>query len=109
MNTGVGYTLPFECLAAPWIDRDALVNAINAENIPGLRARPISYQPRYAAYTGQTVHGAHLMITDQRALGTDHIRLMIARGETAEAVLKTLAPRLEAFTEMRGKYLIYGY
>lgn len=146
VNTGVGYTLPFECLAAPWIDRDALVNAINAENIPGLRARPISYQPRYAAYTGQTVHGAHLMITDQRALrplsaqivlmeilqslypehnifdrpgaedtlfdralGTDHIRLMIARGETAEAVLKTLAPRLEAFTEMRGKYLIYGY
>lgn len=129
VNTGVGYTLPFECLAAPWIDRDALVNAINAENIPDLRARPISYQPRYAAYTGQTVHGAHLMITDQRALrpfsaqivlmeilqslypehnifdrpgaedtlfdralGTDHIRLMIARGENAEAVLQTLAP-----------------
>lgn len=144
VNTGVGYTLPFECLAAPWIDRDALVNAINAKNIPGLRARPISYRPRYAAYTDQTVHGAHLMITDSRAirplsaqiklmeilqslyperniftrpgakdtlfdkaLGTDHIRLMLARGATADEILATLQQRQEAFMQMREKYLIY--
>jgi uncharacterized protein YbbC (DUF1343 family) len=144
VNTGVGYTLPFECLAAPWIDRDRLVAAINARNIPGLRARPISFQPRYAAYTGQTVHGAHLMITDPRAirplsaqitlmeilqtlyperaifsrpgaentlfdkaLGTDHIRLMLAQGASAETILATLRPRQEAFRQMREKYLIY--
>jgi len=144
VSTGVGYTLPFECLTAPWIDRDKLVDAINARNIPGLRARPISYQPSYAAYAGQTVHGAHLMITDQRvirplsaqitlmeilqtlypernlftrpgaeeslfdkALGTNLIRLMIAQGASAEAILESLRPRQEAFRQMRDKYLIY--
>lgn len=146
VNTGVGYTLPFECLAAPWIDRDALVAAINAKNIPGLRARPISYQPRYAAYAGQTVHGAHLVITDARilrplsaqiklmvilqtlypertiftrpgaentlfdkALGTGHVRRMIAQGANAEEILETLRPRQEAFRQMREKYLIYKH
>lgn len=145
VSTGVGYTLPFECLAAPWIDREKLVAAINAKNIPGLRARPISYQPRYAAYTGKTVHGAHLMITDHqairplsaqialmevlqtlypernifarpgaenslfdKALGTDHIRFMIARGADAASILETLLPRQEQFRQMREKYLIYG-
>lgn len=144
VNTGVGYTLPFECLSAPWIDRDELVAVINAANIPGLRARPISYRPRYAAYAGQTVHGAHLIITDplalrplsaqitlmtilqalypsqgiftrqgventlfDKALGTDHIRIMIAQGAKADEILESLRPRQEEFQKMRQKYLIY--
>src|SRR5690606_27015444 len=44
ISIGVGYTLPFEVLAAPWIDRDKLCAALRAKNIPGLLVRPISFK-----------------------------------------------------------------
>ncbi|WP_084032144.1 exo-beta-N-acetylmuramidase NamZ family protein [Desulfonatronum lacustre] len=91
LNIGVGYTLPFECLAAPWMDRHKLVAAINARNIPGLRARPISYVPGYGGHAGQTVHGAHLVVTDPLAL-----RPMTAQ-ITLMTILQTLYPERKLF------------
>lgn len=92
VSTGVGYTLPFECLAAPWVERDELVAAINSENIPGLRARPISYRPRYAAYAGQTVHGAHLVVTDPAIIRPVSAQIALM------GILQALYPEREIFT-----------
>lgn len=92
LNTGVGYTLPFECLAAPWMDRNRLVTAINERKIPGLRARPISYQPGYGGHAGQTVHGAHLMITDPVLLRPMRAQI------TLMEILNTLYPERKLFT-----------
>jgi uncharacterized protein YbbC (DUF1343 family) len=91
INIGVGYTLPFECVAADWMDREELVTAINAAAIPGLRARPISYQPGYGSKAGQTVHGAHLMITDARKLRPLSAQITIM------TILQSLYPRRRLF------------
>ena len=101
ISIGVGYTLPFETIAAPWIDRDELVDAINRAEIEGLMARPITYQPRYAAYTGETVHGAHLIITDYYAIRpvTAQIKLM--------EILQDLYPEQNIFTSEEAKRSLF--
>ncbi len=68
VNIGVGYTLPFECIAAPWIDRDELVAALKEKNLPGVMFRPITFTPKYASYSGKTCHGVHLIISDYQKI-----------------------------------------
>ncbi len=68
-NTGIGYTLPFECFAASWIDADALAERMNALNLPGMQFRPINYKPFFALGVAvdqslQEVHGVQTYITD---------------------------------------------
>ncbi|MBP5260248.1 MAG: DUF1343 domain-containing protein [Paludibacteraceae bacterium] len=64
LSIGVGYTLPFQTVAAPWIDADSLAAKMNALQLAGIVFRPIHYKPYYALYAGQAVHGVELHITD---------------------------------------------
>ncbi len=64
VNIGVGYTTPFETIAAPWINADEFAAALNAKNLPGLLFRPMTYVPRYNNYTGEAINGVHITITD---------------------------------------------
>lgn len=41
MSIGVGYTIPFEMFAAPWIDAAAFSKRLNALKVPGVVFRPI--------------------------------------------------------------------
>lgn len=68
-NTGIGYTLPFECYAASWIDADALCERMNALHLPGMLFRPINFKPFFALSVAvdkslQEVHGVQTYITD---------------------------------------------
>lgn len=66
LHIGVGYTLPFGTLAAPWIaDADSLAMRLNAlPELCGFRFRPIHYRPFYG--TGKEVeqHGVQIVLTD---------------------------------------------
>ena len=64
VSTGIGYTLPFECIAAPGLDSHRFAETLNAYQLPGVKFIPISYKPYYAAYANQTVSGVHLYFTD---------------------------------------------
>lgn len=64
MNIGVGYTLPFQTVAAPWINADSLAEALNALALPGLAFRPVNYKPYYGTFKGEAVHGVQIYITD---------------------------------------------
>lgn len=66
LNIGVGYTLPFKCYAAEWIDAQELANAMNALDLEGVTFRPIAYTPYYGADKGKEVQGVQVHITDFR-------------------------------------------
>lgn len=68
VNEGVGYTIPFEIAGAPWIDGTALANELNSRKIPGVRFRPISYQPKYFAFQDKTCSGVHIYVVDYKRL-----------------------------------------
>ena len=65
-SIGVGYTLPFQLFAAPWIDADALTKNLNELNLPGVIFRPIHFKPYYSVSKGELVHGVQVHLTDPK-------------------------------------------
>ena len=63
-STGIGYTLPFQCVAAPGLDMHKLAEALNAYRLPGVRFRPITYKPYYFAFKDEIIGGAQIFFTD---------------------------------------------
>lgn len=64
MSIGVGYTIPFEMFAAPWIKANELSARLNSLEIPGIIFRPIYASPFYSAYKGEKIEGVQVHITD---------------------------------------------
>jgi uncharacterized protein YbbC (DUF1343 family) len=64
LNIGVGYTLPFQVMAATWVNAVQLTDALNAKNLPGIAFRPIVFKPLFGSLKGQNVQGVQIFITD---------------------------------------------
>jgi uncharacterized protein YbbC (DUF1343 family) len=64
INEGVGYTLPFEVAAAPFIDGTSLSSELNSRGLPGVFFRPISYKVLYYKFKDKHCSGVHIYITD---------------------------------------------
>ena len=86
VNEGVGSTLPFETLAAPFIDGRVFARELNALGLPGVRFHPIAYTPFYGRHEGVPVRGVRLVLTDRRGFRPLHTAL------TLMSVLERLYP-----------------
>lgn len=64
MSIGVGYTLPFQMVAAQWINAADFADALNALNLPGVTFRPINVKPFYSVGKGENMGGVQIYITD---------------------------------------------
>lgn len=95
LNIGVGYTLPFKVVGAPWIDADLLAKKLNAQQFPAVHFQPFHYTPFFGRYAKEPCHGILIIITDYKSylpVTTQHLII---------GILKTLYPaefqkRLEA-------------
>lgn len=67
VSIGVGYTIPFQTFAAPWINADSLSASLNGLQLPGVIFRPIHYKPYFSTLEGKMVHGVQIHITDAAA------------------------------------------
>ena len=79
MNIGVGYTLPFQMFAAPWVDAGRLAQAMNALQLPGIIFRPIHAKPFYAAMQGEQVQGVQVHFTDYDRAPLTPIQFLVAQ------------------------------
>ncbi len=64
VSIGVGYTIPFQTFAAPWINADSLASSLNRLELPGVIFRPTHYKPYYSTLQGKLVHGVQIHLTD---------------------------------------------
>ncbi len=64
VSTGIGYTLPFQCIGAPGVDMHALAETLNAYRLPGVRFQPITYRPYYFGFEKTNVSGVQVFFTD---------------------------------------------
>jgi uncharacterized protein YbbC (DUF1343 family) len=64
VSTGIGYTLPFQCIAAPGIDPHKLSEVLNDYKLPGIKFNPVVYKPYYFSFEDKEVSGAQLYITE---------------------------------------------
>jgi uncharacterized protein YbbC (DUF1343 family) len=76
-NQGVGYTLPFELVGAPWIDCYALTRFLNSLNMSGVQFRPIWYTPYYMDTSGVRYKGVQIYITDRDKLNMALVQMTI--------------------------------
>lgn len=63
-STGIGYTLPFQCVAAPDVDKHKLAETLNAYELPGVRFVPVTYKPYYFTFKDQIISGVQIYFTD---------------------------------------------
>lgn len=64
VSIGIGYTLPFKVLGAPWINGTELAERLRRERIPGVLFRPFYFRPFSGKYAGKNLEGVSIVITD---------------------------------------------
>ncbi|MCE5331606.1 MAG: DUF1343 domain-containing protein [Bacteroidales bacterium] len=77
VSIGVGYTLPFQIVGAPWINADSLTNALNKLNLQGIAFRPIHFKPFYATFKDEHCHGVEIHIMNLKQAQLSEIQFYI--------------------------------
>jgi len=65
INIGVGYTMPFQLIGAPWIESRRFADAMNAKRLPGFFFRPLTYKPYYGAMKDKQLGGVQVYLRDR--------------------------------------------
>jgi len=76
-NQGVGYTLPFELVGAPWVDGDKLASYLNGKRLPGVTFRPLSYRPFYFDTSDTRFLGVQVHVTDPEQLNMTAVQITV--------------------------------
>lgn len=98
VNIGIGYTLPFKVIGAPWIDGYHLAEKLNEQKLPGVKFVPFYYQPFYGKFAKEQCEGVKIIIT------SPHIYRPLAVQYMLIGMLKSLYPaqfqaKLNQFTD----------
>ena len=67
-SEGRGTADPFAIVGAPGVDADRFSDGFNGLGLPGVVATPVYFVPNSSKHQGKTCGGAHLHVTDERAL-----------------------------------------
>jgi uncharacterized protein YbbC (DUF1343 family) len=95
MSEGRGTTTPFMLTGAPYIQPDEMTDRLNSMALKGVRFRPIFLKPTFHKYSGETIGGIYLHITD-----TDSFLPFL----TGVSVIKTASDLYREFSFLRGVY-----
>lgn len=87
VNIGIGYTLPFKIVGAPWIHAKEFAEQLNSQKLPGVHFQPFYYRPFYGSYKGKNCEGVKILITDPT------VYKPLAAQYLLMGILKTLYPK----------------
>ena len=66
LNIGIGFTLPFKVVGAPWIDEKEFADKLNAQKLPGVYFQPYHFRPFWGLYKGVDCQGVLIQINDAK-------------------------------------------
>jgi uncharacterized protein YbbC (DUF1343 family) len=100
VNMGVGYTLPFKIVGAPWIDAKEFAAALNRQKLPGVKFLAFHFKPFFGPYKREECNGVRIVVTDTKKFRPVTVDYLIM------GVLKTLYPgqvikRLQGLSELK--------
>lgn len=87
VNIGIGYTLPFKVIGAPWIKARQLADKLNEQKLPGVFFLPFHYRPFYGSYKGEDCQGVMIVVNDIKIYRPVSSQYMIL------GILKNLYPK----------------
>ena len=67
VSEGRGTACPFEMIGAPWLDAERVADAVNGQNLPGVKLRPCYFTPMFSKHADALCRGIQFHITDRRA------------------------------------------
>jgi uncharacterized protein YbbC (DUF1343 family) len=94
LNIGVGFTLPFKIVGAPWIHADEFAEKLNGQKLPGVRFHPFHYRPFFGLYKGLDCQGVLIQVTDSkkyRPLAVQYLILGMLKSLYPKEVIKRLS------------------
>ncbi|NKB66000.1 MAG: DUF1343 domain-containing protein [Candidatus Latescibacteria bacterium] len=65
LSEGRGTARPFEQVGAPFVDGARLADRLNELTLPGVRFRPVYFQPTASKYAGQVCQGVQLHVLER--------------------------------------------
>lgn len=86
VSEGRGTALPFQWIGAPWINGEKLADALNELHLPGVRFRPVAFQPTISKHQGVRVEGVQIHLVNADQLKPTYIGLQMI------AAIKRLYP-----------------
>jgi uncharacterized protein YbbC (DUF1343 family) len=69
VSEGRGTTRPFELIGAPWVDAEALAEALAAYDLAGVHFRPVVFEPTFQKHARQACGGCQIHVLDRVACG----------------------------------------
>jgi uncharacterized protein YbbC (DUF1343 family)/CubicO group peptidase (beta-lactamase class C family) len=136
-SVGRGTDAPFEQVGADFIGGRELAAYLNQRQIPGVRVYPTSFAPTESVSKGVKVEGVRFVVTNRelldgtrlglelavgiqklypgkvdfsagkRLVGSDDVIRRIQAAEDPRTIQQSLQDSVEAFAEMRARYLLY--
>lgn len=76
-NIGIGSTLPFKVVGAPWINARQFAKKLNAQKLPGVIFHPCYYRPLKGLYQSENCEGVLLFILDHKIYKPLSVQYMI--------------------------------
>lgn len=83
VNIGIGYTLPFKVIGAPWIQATQFAAQLNSQKFAGVHFEPFYYKPMYGRFAKQDCQGVLIQITDPlvfKPVSTQYLILGMLKG-----------------------------
>jgi uncharacterized protein YbbC (DUF1343 family) len=108
VNIGIGYTLPFKVIGAPWIDSVSFAKSLNGQKFPGVHFEPFYYKPVYGRFAKEECQGVLIQVTDPllfKPISTQYLILGILKGlypEKFQEALVGLKENKETLCKLNG-------
>lgn len=64
VSIGIGYTLPFKIIGAPWIEANKFAKLLNDQNLPGVVFFPFHFKPSFGRFATEMCQGALVAVKD---------------------------------------------
>ncbi len=113
VSIGVGYTLPFKLVGAPWMDAERFAKHLNKQAYPGVFFKACHFRPFYGRFRGKICQGVQIIITNTKKylpVSTQYLIIGMIKSlypkEFTQALEKS-KDREEMFNKVNGNKEVY--
>lgn len=112
MNIGIGFSLPFKIVGAPWVQAKEFADKLNAQKLAGVHFQPFYFRPFWGIYKGMDCEGVLIQITDSkiyRPMSVQYLLLGMLKNLYPKEFLKRLqeTSRKDLFCKANGTDAVY--
>jgi len=114
VSIGIGYTLPFKIVGAPWIDAKKLAEQLNKQKLSYVKFIPFYFKPFYGPYKDKDCQGIKIEILDRnnyKPISVGYLIMGMLKSlypEKLNEKLKTLSKeKINVFCLVNGNKEIY--